>query len=60
MSVGAGAAGRVSRSGAIAVQVRGSREIEHLGSTHSEAECEALKVAAQQRLATGQLGLGLR
>jgi hypothetical protein len=37
-------------SGAIAVQVvwssrRGSRDIEHLGSAHDEAEVEALKAA---------------
>ncbi len=43
-------------SGATAVQVmyssqRGSREIGHLGSTHDEAEPEALKAAAQQRAA---------
>ena len=46
-------------SGATAVQVvyfsqRGSREIGHLGSTHDEAEPEALKAAAQQRLAAAQ------
>jgi hypothetical protein len=46
-------------SGATAVQVvwssrRGSREIEHLGSAHDEAELEALKAAAQQRIAAGQ------
>ena len=53
-------------SGATAVQVvwssrRGSREIEHLGSAHDEAELEALKAAARQRIAAGQpeLGLGL-
>ena len=53
-------------SGATAVQVvwssrRGSREIEHLGPAHDEAELEALKAAAQQRIAAGQLepGLGL-
>jgi hypothetical protein len=54
-------------SGATAVQVvwssrRGAREIEHLGSAHDEAELEALKAAAQQRIAAGQgeldLGLG--
>ena len=52
---------------ATAVQVvwssrRGSREIEHLGSAHDEAELEALKAAAQQRMTAGQqeldLGLG--
>jgi hypothetical protein len=46
-------------SGATAVQVvwssrRGSREIEHLGSAHDEAELESLKAAAQQRTAAGQ------
>jgi len=46
-------------SGATAVQVmwssqRGSRKIEHLGSAHGEAELEALKAAAQQRIAAGQ------
>jgi hypothetical protein len=49
-------------SGATAVQVvwssrRGSREIEHLGSAHDEGELEALKAAAQQRIAAGQLEL---
>jgi hypothetical protein len=47
-------------SGATAVQVvwssrRGSREIEHMGSAHDEAELEALKAAAQQRIAAGHL-----
>ena len=53
-------------SGAIAVQIvwstrRGSRQIEHLGSAHDEAEVAALKAAARQRLAEGQgtLDLGL-
>jgi hypothetical protein len=51
-------------SGATAVQVvwpsrRGSRQIEHLGSAHDEAELEVLKAAAQQRIAAGQLELGL-
>jgi len=51
-------------SGATAVQVvwssrRGAREIEHLGSAHDEEELEALKAAARQRLAAGQLELGL-
>ena len=51
-------------SGATAVQVvwssrRGSRKIEHLGSAHDEAELEALKAAAQQRIAAGQLELSL-
>ena len=48
-------------SGATAVQIvwssrRGSREIEHLGSAHDEAELEALKAAARQRIAAGQAG----
>jgi hypothetical protein len=51
-------------SGATAVQVvwssrRGSRQIEHLGSARDDAELEALKAAAQQRIAAGQLELGL-
>jgi len=55
-------------SGATAVQIvhssrRGSRDIEHLGSAHDEAELEVLKAAARQRLAAGQaeleLGLGV-
>jgi hypothetical protein len=53
-------------SGAIAVQIvwstrRGSRQIEHLGSAHDDAEVEALKAAARQRLSEGQgtLDLGL-
>ena len=51
-------------SGATAVQVvwssrLGSREIEHLGSAHDEAELEALKAAAQQRIAAGQMELDL-
>ena len=51
-------------SGATAVQVvwssrRGSREIEHLGSAHDEAGLETLKAAALQRIAAGQLELGL-
>ena len=54
-------------SGATAVQIvwssrRGSRKIEHIGSAHDDAELEALKAAARQRLAAGQaeldLGLG--
>jgi DDE family transposase len=54
-------------SGATAVQIvyssrRGSREIDHLGSAHSDAEVELLKAAARQRLAAGQgeLDLGLQ
>jgi Transposase DDE domain len=53
-------------SGARAVQIvysshRGSREIEHIGSAHDDAELELLKAAARQRLAAGQgeLDLGL-
>jgi hypothetical protein len=53
-------------SGATAVQIvhsshRGSRDIEHLGSAHSDAELELLKAVARQRLAAGQgeLDLGL-
>jgi Transposase DDE domain len=54
-------------SGATAVQIvwssrKGSRQIEHLGSAHDEAQVEVLKAAAMQRLAAGQqtldLGLG--
>jgi hypothetical protein len=33
--------------------------VEHLGSAHDEAELEALKAAAQQRLAAGPAGLDL-
>jgi hypothetical protein len=54
-------------SGATAVQIvyssrRGSRELDHLGSAHSDAEVELLKAAARQRLAAGQgeLDLGLQ
>ncbi len=40
---------------------RGSRDIEHIGSAHDDAELELLKAAARQRLAAGQgeLDLGL-
>ena len=40
---------------------RGSREIEHIGSAHDDAELELLKAVARQRLAAGQgeLDLGL-
>lgn len=46
-------------SGARAVQIvhsshRGSRDIEHIGSAHDDAELAALKAAARQRLAAGQ------
>jgi len=53
-------------SGATAVQIvyshrGGSREIEHIGSARTDAELEALKAAAAQRLSRGQgeLELGL-
>jgi hypothetical protein len=51
-------------SGATAVQIvwssrRGSRNIEHIGSAYDDAELEALKAAARQRLAAGQLELDL-
>ena len=51
-------------SGATAVQIvhatrRGSRSIEHIGSAHDDAELEALKAAARQRLAAGQLVIDL-
>jgi hypothetical protein len=51
-------------SGATAVQIvwssrRGSRNIEHIGSAHDDAELEALKAAARQRLAAGQVELDL-
>jgi hypothetical protein len=40
---------------------RGSRDIEHIGSAHDDAELELLKAVARQRLAAGQgvLDLGL-
>jgi len=46
-------------SGATAVQIvnsfrRGSRDIEHIGSAHDDAELELLKAVARQRLAAGQ------
>src|SRR5437763_14570779 len=54
-------------SGARAVQIvhssrRGSRDIEHIGSAHDDAELEVLKAVARQRLAAGQgeLDLGLQ
>jgi Transposase DDE domain len=53
-------------SGATAVQIvhssrRGSRDIEHIGSAHDDAEVELLMAAARQRMAAGQgeLDLGL-
>lgn len=52
-------------SGARAVQIvhsqrRGSRDIEHIGSAHTDADLELLKAAARQRLAAGQGELDLR
>jgi hypothetical protein len=46
-------------SGAIAVQIvyschRGSRQIEHIGSAHDDAELELLQAVTRQRLAAGQ------
>jgi len=53
-------------SGATAVQIvyssrRGSRDIEHVGSAHTDVDLELLKAVARQRLAAGQgeLELGL-
>ena len=51
-------------SGATAAQVvpslrRGSRDIEHIGLAHDQAELEALKAAARQRLAAVLEGAGL-
>jgi hypothetical protein len=53
-------------SGARAVQIvyssrRGSRDIEHIGSAHDDAELELLKAVARQRIAAsqGELDLGL-
>jgi Transposase DDE domain len=51
-------------SGATAVQIvhsshRGSRDIEHIGSAHDDAELEVLKAVARQRLAAGQGVLSL-
>jgi hypothetical protein len=53
-----------TKSGATAVQIvwssrRGSRNIEHIGSAHDESELQALKAAAGQRIADGQLELDL-
>jgi len=47
-------------SGATAVQIvhgsrRGSRDIEHIGSAHDDAQLAMLKAVARQRLAAGQL-----
>jgi hypothetical protein len=46
-------------SGATAVQIvysshRGSRQLEHIGSAHDDAELALLKAVARQRLAAGQ------
>jgi hypothetical protein len=46
-------------SGAVAVQVvwkssRGSRDIEHLGSAHTDAEVELLRAVGAQQIAAGQ------
>ena len=51
-------------SGAMAVQIvwssrKGSRQIEHLGSAHDDAQLEAFKAAAAQRLSAGQQALDL-
>lgn len=53
-------------SGARAVQIvysnrAGKRELEHVGSAHTDADLEALKAVARQRMAAGQpeLELGL-
>ena len=50
--------------GARAVQIvyssrRGSRRIEHIGSAHDDAQLEALKAVAAQRLNAGQLSFDL-
>ena len=52
-------------SGGRAVQIvhsqsRGSRDIEHIGSAHTDADLELLKAVARQRLAAGQGELDLR
>ncbi|MEV4545964.1 hypothetical protein AB0J99_30625 [Micromonospora echinaurantiaca] len=52
-------------SGARAVQIvhsqrRGSRDIEHIGSAHTDADLKLLKAVARQRLAAGQGELDLR
>ncbi len=48
-----------TKSGAVGVQIvwksrQGARDIEHLGSAHSDAEVEVLKAVAAQQLAAGQ------
>jgi hypothetical protein len=52
-------------SGARAVQIvhsqrRGSRDIEHIGSAHTDADVELLRAVARQRMAAGQGELDLR
>lgn len=52
-------------SGARAVQIvhsqrRGSRDIEHIGSAHTDVDLELLKAVARQRMAAGQGELDLR
>jgi Transposase DDE domain len=52
-------------SGARAVQIvhsqhRGSRNIEHIGSAHTDTDVELLRAVARQRLAAGQGELDLR
>lgn len=41
---------------------KGSRQIEHIGSAHTDVEVELLKTAARQKLAAGQgeLDLGIQ
>jgi hypothetical protein len=51
--------GLSGRLGAPQSSRRGSRSIEHIGSAHDEAEVEALKAAARQKIAAGQLELEL-
>jgi hypothetical protein len=51
-------------SGTTAVKIvhssrRGSRDIEHVGSAHGDAELEVQKAVARQRLAAGQGELDL-
>ena len=50
-------------SGAMPMQIvvapAGARKIEHLGSAHDDADVAALKGAAAQRLAAGQVQLDL-
>jgi hypothetical protein len=52
-------------SGARAVQIehsqyRGARDIEPVGSAHTDADLEVLRAVARQRLAAGQAELDLR